>query len=134
MLCRLPLAIVRTMLYNIDNENKQTRRTAGKEDIMKKRFMVIDSRKDGLGDEFISWHDTPAAACSQAAKDWESLTPAEKEKRHIYCGVVTPDDLTAEADNPDFYDEKDPACCNGMNWGLFSQFNDFPGAFDSEKI
>lgn len=64
------------------------------------KYIVIDARKIGTGDTFITEHETAADAIQEAQKQWDHLTTPERRKRKIY--VL--ESVNPEEDAHDHYD------------------------------
>lgn len=91
---------------------------------MEKRYVVVDMPTGGLsGDMFQYVYQTPEEANAAADYKWHMLTPQERRRRRIMAGVVTKDMLPDDAVCPE---------TGEPDWTMFSDFNDFPGAFGSD--
>ena len=55
---------------------------------MVEKYLVVDSMRDGTGDEYITVFDDIYDANASAQYMWENLTPQEQGKRHIVVAFV----------------------------------------------
>lgn len=91
---------------------------------MDNRYVIIDMPAPGTdGDIYQEVYTTAEEANAAASYKWHMLTPQERRRRHIMAGMVTQDMLPDDA-----IDEETGA----IDWELFSDFDGFPGAFDSQ--
>lgn len=92
---------------------------------MDKKYIVVDEPAGGFGgDVFQEIYDTPEEANAAASYGWEHLTRNEQRKRHVFAGVVTPEDLPEDAIDED---------SGEIDWGAATSIDGFPGAFDSDE-
>lgn len=89
---------------------------------MEKRYIVSDWTEDYDCETYV--YDTADEANIEAELLWNHLTDSEKKRRHIYVALVTADQLA-----PDDVEEYGEGA-----WGMVSDMNSFPGAFDSEEV
>lgn len=90
------------------------------------RFIVIDEPKNGFGgDQFEEVYDSIEEANEAAKSHWWHLTDSEKRKRHIYVGVVRPEDLNEWA-----FDEDTGA----IDWAAFHSISYDDTMFASNRI
>lgn len=89
---------------------------------MEKRYVVVDRGRDCDRDVYI--YATAEEANAEAKRLWNHLTDREKKHRNIYAGVVTSDML----DPDDVEDYSEDA------WGMTSDVDSFPCAFDSSEV
>lgn len=91
----------------------------------KLKYIVVDEPKRGLtGDMYQEIYDTPEGANTAASYNWDHLTRREQKCRHIFAGIVTPEDLPEDA-----FDED----TGKIDWAAANNIQEFPGAFDSDK-
>ena len=90
----------------------------------KQKYIVVDEPKRGLaGDMYQEIYDTPEDANTAASYNWEHLTRSEQKYRHIFAGIVTPEDLPEDAFDEDTGD---------VHWDMATSIGSFHGAFDSD--
>lgn len=89
---------------------------------MEKRYVVVDM-PTGDGDWFQEVYSTAQEANEAAKYAWSMKTAQERRRRHIMAGVVAQDMLPDDAIDPE---------TGEPDWTMFSDFNDFPGAFSSD--
>lgn len=88
------------------------------------RYIVVDMPV-GDGDRYQEVYATSEEANTAAEYQWHMLTPQERRRRHIIAGVVTKAMLPADA-----IDEETGV----VDWSLFTDFDAFSGAFDSDTV
>lgn len=110
-------------------ENKQEDDPADDPNIERK-YIVVDefNYRDyphGSGDSWQYVYDTPEEANAQASMRWHHLTSQGRQKRHVYAGVITQDDLADDAVDED---------TGEVDWKRWNNCNTFPGALDSYNL
>lgn len=88
---------------------------------MNKKYVVCDWTFNGDLDTYV--FDTPKEANQTAEMLWHHLTDDEKKKCRIYAAVVQED--WCDPDELEEYGDR--------AYGMASDMDSFPGAFDSEE-
>ena len=86
------------------------------------KYLVIDERINGDGDQFVKVFNAPELAEVEAERQWNYLTAREQKTRHIYTAVVTESDLA-------FWAVDDET--GEIDWTAFDSCDTYEGAFDS---
>lgn len=97
---------------------------------IERKYIVVDELKHrGHSYGFVArWryvYDTPEEANAQASMRWYHLTPQERQKRHVYAGMITRNDLDDDAVDED---------TGEVDWKRWNNCNTFPGALDSYNL
>lgn len=80
-----------------------------------RKYLTIDTRKDGNGDELVKAYDTPEEAIKAGERAWQHLTSLEQGKRQIVVAVVTENDLVGGAIDDE---------TGEIDWCMYSSYND----------
>ena len=92
---------------------------------MEMRYVVVDMPVVGFdGDVFQEVYTAPEEANAAARYAWHMKTAQERNCRHIMAGIVTREMLPDDAVDEETGD---------VDWTLFTEFDSFPGSFDSDS-
>lgn len=88
------------------------------------KYIVVDYRGRDCS-QWITVHDTPEEANTDARRQWEQLSTYDQQDRHVFAAIVGREDVPAYAIDED---------TGAIDWAQADNFGSFPGAWDSDEI